>query len=63
MKMTEPDDNSQALFHIICCIINITTKLAARESHVYGLVQSETFSEETGVYEVICTQIHHFSYI
>lgn len=50
-------------FHIICCIINITTKLAARESHVYGLVQSETFSEETGVYEVICTQIHHFSYI
>lgn len=50
MRMTEPQNNSKALFDITSCIVNITTKLAAKESCVHGLVKSETFSKEVGVY-------------
>lgn len=49
MKTTETHDNSKALLHIKCCIINITTKLAAKESHVYDMEESDTFSKEAGV--------------
>ena len=50
MKMTETCDSSKALFDITCCITDTTTKPAAKESCVHGLVESETFSKEGGVY-------------
>lgn len=50
MKMTEPGDNSKVLFDITCCIIDITTKLAAKESCIHGLVESETLLKKVKVY-------------
>lgn len=49
MKTTETHDNSKALLHIKCCIINITTNLAAKKSHVYGVVESDIFEGGRGL--------------